>query len=245
MNQEKIGKFIFKVRKEWKITQKQLVEKLEIIDRAISKWENGKSIPDSALLKPLCNILNITINELLSGEYISKEKKEETLEDNIINAINYSKKKENIYELIFYLFILLFGVIMIVISMSIFSSPIGFTMWYSIIGTYVIMIIFSYLLKKTITSNKSEKYIIILIISFFFLYFGYLDVIDFINVKHHNESPNMFVVSGTLTNTSYSYDTFFYDLHICNVNKDYEYKKLVFDLNNDVDLDKITKHGKK
>jgi len=118
-------------------------------------------------------------------------------------------------------------------------------MWYSIIGTYVIMIIFSYLLKKTITSNKSEKYIIILIISFFFLYFGYLDVIDFINVKHHNESPNMFVVSGTLTNTSYSYDTFFYDLHICNVNKDYEYKKLVFDLNNDVDLDKITKHGKK
>jgi len=111
MNQEKIGKFIFKVRKEWKITQKQLVEKLEIIDRAISKWENGKSIPDSALLKPLCNILNITINELLSGEYISKEKKEETLDDNIVNAINYSKRKENIYKLMFYLFILLFGVL--------------------------------------------------------------------------------------------------------------------------------------
>ena len=245
MNQEKIGKFISKVRKEKKITQKQLAEKLEITDRAISKWENGKSMPDLALLKPLCNILDITINELLSGEYISKEKKEETLEDNIVNAINYSKKKENIYELIFYLFILLFGVIMIVISMSIFSSPIEFTMWYSIIGTYVLMIIFSCLLKKTITSNKSEKYIIILIISFFFLYFGYLGVIDFINVKHHNDSPDMFVVSSTITDTSYSYDTFFYDLHICNVNKDDEYRKLVFDLDHDVDLDKINKHCNK
>jgi len=245
MNQEKIGKFISKVRKEKKITQKQLAEKLEITDRAISKWENGKSMPDLALLKPLCNILDITINELLSGEYISKEKKEETLEDNIVNAINYSKKKENIYELIFYLFILLFGVIMIVISMSIFSSPIGFTMWYSIIGTYILMIIFSCLLKKTIISNKSEKYIIILIISFFFLYFGYLGIIDFINVKHHNGNPDIFVVSSTITDTSYSYDTFFYDLHICNVNKDDEYRKLVFDLDHDVDLDKINKHCNK
>ena len=142
MNQERIGKFISKVRKEKKITQKQLAEKLGITDRAISKWENGKSMPDLALLKPLCDILNITINELLSGEYVDKSEKEERLESNIVNAINYSKKKQNIYELIFLLFILLFGTIMIVMSMSIFSTPISFTLWYSIIGTYNLMIIF-------------------------------------------------------------------------------------------------------
>ena len=76
MNQEKIGKFISKVRKEKKLTQKQLAEKLGITDRAISKWENSKSMPDLSLLKPLCNILDITINELLSGEYINEEKNE-------------------------------------------------------------------------------------------------------------------------------------------------------------------------
>lgn len=241
MNQEKIGKFISKVRKEKKLTQKQLAEKLGITDRAISKWENSKSMPDLALLKPLCNILDITINELLSGEYISKNEKDENLEKNIVNAINYSKKKQNISEHIFNLFILLFGTLMIIISMAIFSTPIGFTMWYSIIGTYILMIIFSFLLKKFLISNKSEKSIVILIISFFILYFGYLWTIDFINVKKNGANPDIFVVSSTVTTFSYSYDTFFYDLHICNLNQEDEYRKLVFDLNHDIDINEINK----
>lgn len=126
--------------------------------------------------------------------------------------------------------------------MSVFSTPIGFTIWYSIIGTYVLMIIFSCLLKKTIISHKSEKYIIILILSFFFLYFVYLGIIDFINVKKNRGNPDIFIVSNIATTKSYSYDTFFYDLHICNVNQDNEYRKLVFDLNHKVDLDEISKH---
>ena len=242
MNQEKIGKFISKIRKEKRITQKQLAEKLGITDRAISKWENGKSMPDLALLKPLCDNLDITINELLSGEYISKKKKEDKLEENFVNAINYSKKRQNINEIIFYLFILLFGVIMIIMSMSIFSTPIGFTEWYSNIGTYILMIIFSFLLKKIITSNKPEKYILILIISFFFLYFGYLGLIDFINVKKNGGNPDIFVVSTSVTTNSFSYDTFFYDLHICNINEENEYRKLVFDLNHNIDFVEIDKH---
>ncbi len=237
MNQEKIGKFIYEVRKEKKLTQKQLADKLGITDRAISKWENGKSMPDLSLLKPLCDILNISINELLSGAYTSKDEKKDNLEENIVNAINYSKKRQNIYELIFFLFILLFGTIMIVMSMSIFSTPIGFTMWYSIIGTYVLMIVFSYFLKKIITNNKAKKYIIILIVSFFTLYFGYLGIVDYVNVKKNMGYPDIFVVStatsaisNTTTTNSYSYDTFFYDLYICNVNKENEYRKIVFDL---------------
>ena len=61
MNQEKIGKFISNVRKDKKLTQRQLADKLGITDRAISKWENGKSMPDLSLLKPLCDILGIVI----------------------------------------------------------------------------------------------------------------------------------------------------------------------------------------
>ena len=242
MNQEKIGKFICTVRKKKNLTQKQLAEKLSITDRAISKWENGKSMPDLSLLKPLCNILDITINELLSGEYISKKNDDDTTEQNFVNAINYSKKKQNINELIFYSFILLFGTLMIIISMSVFSTPIGFTMWYSIIGTYVLMIVFSCLLKKFITNNKSEKYIGILIISFFVLYFGYLWTIDFINVLKNDEIPDVFVISTSVTSDSVSYDTLFYDLHICNIYQDSEYKKLVFDLNHTDNFNNIEKH---
>ena len=242
MNQEKIGKFICTVRKKKNLTQKQLAEKLGITDRAISKWENGKSMPDLSLLKPLCNILDITINELLSGEYISKKNDDDTTEQNFVNAINYSKKKQNINELIFYSFILLFGTLMIIISMSVFSTPIGFAMWYSIIGTYILMIIFCCLLKKFITCNKSEKYIVILIISFFVLYFGYLWTIDFINVLKNDEIPDVFVISTSVTSDSVSYDTLFYDLHICNIYQDSEYKKLVFDLNHTDNFNNIEKH---
>lgn len=238
MDQEKIGKFISEVRKEKKLTQKQLAEKLEITDRAVSKWENGKSMPDLSLLKPLCNILDITINELLCGEHISSKNETDNLEKNIVNAINYSKKKQNISELLFYLFILLFGSLMLIISMSVFSTPIE---WYSIIGTYVLLIIFSYLLKRFIINNKSNKYIIILTISFFIFYFGYLWTIDFINVKKNGKNPDIFVISTMVSSNSFSYDTLFYDLHICNINQDNEHRKMVFDLNHDVDFEVIEK----
>ena len=68
MNQEKIGKFISKLRKEKNMTQQELADKINVTDRAVSHWENGRSIPDISLFKPLCEIFNISINELISGE---------------------------------------------------------------------------------------------------------------------------------------------------------------------------------
>ena len=73
MNQEKIGKFIASCRKKQKLTQEQLAEKLGITYKAVSKWETGKGLPDASIMKDLCNILKITVNELLSGELINKE----------------------------------------------------------------------------------------------------------------------------------------------------------------------------
>jgi len=101
MDQERIGKFIAELRKEKNLTQEQLAEKLGITDRAISKWENGRGMPDLSLMKPLCNELGITINELLSGEKLDKKDYQDKFEENILKTINYTDKKINKIKLIF------------------------------------------------------------------------------------------------------------------------------------------------
>jgi transcriptional regulator with XRE-family HTH domain/DNA-directed RNA polymerase subunit RPC12/RpoP len=73
MDQIKIGKFIAEQRRNAKLTQAQLAEKLNVTNRAVSKWETGRSLPDSSIMLPLCEILEISVNELLSGEKISME----------------------------------------------------------------------------------------------------------------------------------------------------------------------------
>jgi len=93
MDQEKIGKFILKLRKEKNMTQIQLAERLGVTDRAISKWENGRGMPDLSLMKPLCDELGITINELLSGKKIEEKDYYIKSEENILNTIIYSEKK--------------------------------------------------------------------------------------------------------------------------------------------------------
>ena len=76
MNQEKIGKYIMLKRKELKLTQEQLAEKLSVTDRSVSRWENGRSMPDLSIFRPLCKELNINIEELLSGEDQPKDSNE-------------------------------------------------------------------------------------------------------------------------------------------------------------------------
>ena len=90
MDQEKIGKFIAKVRKEKKMTQQELADKLRVTDRAIGNWENGRRMPDVVFFKPLCEILDISLNELLSGERINKEELKEKTDEVLTNSINYS-----------------------------------------------------------------------------------------------------------------------------------------------------------
>ena len=80
MDQEKIGKFISELRKEKKITQQELAEKIGVTDRAISNWENGRRLPDYSILKALCKELDVTITELLSGEKLEKKEYQEKLE---------------------------------------------------------------------------------------------------------------------------------------------------------------------
>ena len=84
MNQEKIGTFIAKRRKEKELTQAQLASYLGITDRAVSKWERGKGLPDPVYMLELCKLLDISVNELLTGEFIPKTNYQQKAEDNLL-----------------------------------------------------------------------------------------------------------------------------------------------------------------
>ena len=90
----KIGKFISSKRKEANITQSELAEKLYISDRAISKWENGVCLPDAGNMPLLCEILNITINDLFSGEVVDMKDNEKRLEANLLEMTKQKEEKD-------------------------------------------------------------------------------------------------------------------------------------------------------
>ena len=93
MNQIKIGKFIAECRKEKDLTQMQLAEKLNITDKAISKWERGISMPDSSIMIELCDILGISVNELLSGEKIVVENHDQKSEELLLEMAKELERK--------------------------------------------------------------------------------------------------------------------------------------------------------
>ena len=90
MDNEKMGQFISELRKSQEMTQKELAAKLNITDKAVSKWERGLSSPDIALLSPLSDILGVTTNELLSGE--RSEAEVAAVEASVVNALHYADK---------------------------------------------------------------------------------------------------------------------------------------------------------
>ena len=113
MNQEKIGMFIAKCRKEKGLTQSVLGEKLGISSKAVSKWENDKSMPDISIMKDLCDILGITLNELFAGEKIKEKDIQKKSENNLLNLLKInniikSKKKTFILVTLILLILLIF-----------------------------------------------------------------------------------------------------------------------------------------
>ncbi len=114
MDQVKIGRFIAQRRKENNMTQMQLAEKLGITDRAVSKWETGKSLPDVAIMPELCGLLNITINDLFNGEVVVMEDYREKSEKLLIEM---AKQKEQADKNLLTLEILI-GVLSVIILLG-------------------------------------------------------------------------------------------------------------------------------
>ena len=96
MDQVKIGKFIAQRRKMANLTQMQLAERLNITDRAISKWETGKSLPDSSIMLELCKILGITVNDLLCGEVIDMKDYQDKTEKMLLEMVKQKEESDKI-----------------------------------------------------------------------------------------------------------------------------------------------------
>lgn len=217
MNQEKIGKFILECRKEKKMTQMELGEKLGVTEKSISNWENGRNMPDLSLFKPLCDILGITINDLMSGEKINGENYQERFEENIVNTIQYSRKKLNIYNQVISLIIIIFGLFISLSAIMIFPSESSWGSIYSVLGIIVFMIG----IARVIHVIKWYKRLMLLLIIFLGA-MGILLFTDYMNVKLNKEAP-MFRLTTTTTGDVIYYDTIFYDVYRCNFDKDNEY----------------------
>lgn len=110
MDIDKIGKFISERRKSKKLTQEQLAEKLNISDRAISKWERGICLPDASIMIKLCKILDINVNELLSGEMLNEKEYNEKAEELLLELKQQEEEKDKtiFYTVYFFTFIILF-----------------------------------------------------------------------------------------------------------------------------------------
>lgn len=154
----KIGKFIAECRKKNNLTQMQLAEKLNITDRAVSKWETGKTLPDSSIMLALCDILKITVNDLLSGEVITVDNYNKELENNLIEMV---KQKEQADKRLLNTEIVM-GVICVAImlAMVIVASVVNMEEWLRItlivIGLVPLLIATPFMLKIEQTAGYYE-----------------------------------------------------------------------------------------
>lgn len=106
MDNKIIGEFIKKQRTVKNLTQKHLAEKLGVTDKAISRWETGKGVPDVSLLIPLSNALEVSVHEILLGEKIEEEQKIEKYEETIVNTLTTNKKQiSSLHKIIYALFV--------------------------------------------------------------------------------------------------------------------------------------------
>ena len=125
MDQKKIGAFIAQRRKELDMTQKELAGKLEITDRAVSKWETGRSMPGLSLLQPLSHVLKIDVNDLLNGAIISEDTYRKKSGENLISLAELNRLKSFRYGYIgFYplaILLLIYCLIKHIISAGILS----------------------------------------------------------------------------------------------------------------------------
>ena len=215
MNQEKIGKFIAECRRKKNMTQQELAEKLGVSDRTIGNWENGRNMPDLSLFKPLCDELDISLNDLMSGEVVKSKEYQEKLEENIINTISYTNKKlENKNNIIGLLII--FGVLISLSAIAIFPSESSWGAIYSVFGAIISLLGVSRFTKKL---NHSKR--LICNFGYFIIFIAVLFIIDYIGVINIHQAPRFSLVKVTGDNVIY-YDTLFYDVVRCNVDSDNE-----------------------
>ena len=142
MNQIKIGKFIAECRKNVSLTQMQLAEKLGITDKAISKWERGVAMPDTSIMLELCDILGISVNELLSGEKINMENNNQKNEQLLLEmAKDLEQKNKTIWISMWAIMIISITALLAGLFIAAFLIPGGVWQLVTILGVCVVFLI--------------------------------------------------------------------------------------------------------
>lgn len=233
MNQEKIGKFILECRKKKNLTQSELAG---VTDKSISNWENGRNMPDLSLFKPLCEILDISVNDLISGENVSQDEYQKKLEENIISTIDYTNKKVLEKNNIIGIILITFGVLLVITAFSIFPSESSWGSIYSIFGGVISLIGVSKFTRKL----KFQKRFLFNF-GYFLLFVIMSLLIDYISVVNMKQAPRFSIYKITSDSSIY-YDTLFYDVVRCNRDTKKEYYKVM--KNQSYDIEKIEKYCK-
>ena len=142
MDQLKIGKFIAECRKQKQLTQLQLADKLSITDKAISKWERGIAMPDTSIMLELCDILCISVNELLNGEMINMENSNEKNEQLLLDmAKELETKNKTIWSSMWAIMIVSMTALIAGIFIAAFLIPEGIWQLVTIIGICIVFLI--------------------------------------------------------------------------------------------------------
>ena len=202
MDQKKVGKFILTKRKERGLTQSELADKLGVTDRSVSNWENGKCMPDVSLFKPLCLILDISVNDLLNGE-------ENKNSDALIDYTTKLNDKNNLY---YSILLLIWGFSIIFFVYALISET----------RNSLIYLVFGIILTTLgiIKLTKRLKHNKIIGVLFTIILIVILNLFDFINVKYNYEIPRLRLRSITMDNYTY-YETLFFDVYKCEVDEFY------------------------
>ena len=237
MNQEKIGKFILECRKNKKLTQSELAEKLGVTDKSISNWENGRNMPDLSLFKPLCDILEISINDLISGEKVSKDKYQDKFEENLISTIDYTTKKIIEKNNVIGLLLIIFGVLLATTAMTVFPSESSWGSVCSVLGTIISLIGVSKFTKKLSYGKR-----LICNFGYFAIFVIMLFMLDYVSVVSIKQAPR-FSTYKISADTAIYYDTPFYDVIRCNKDTNDEYYKIL--KNQNYDDNEIVKYCEK
>ena len=151
MDTNATGRFIAERRKQKGYTQKELAEKLMVTDKAISRWETGKGLPDTSLLKPLGDILDVSVSELLSGRIIEEADMKDQTDKIILESLNYSKR----------MLVSTISVILLIIGISLIISPLFLAsqsyIWILGLAIVAITILYIYTRKRGDSMKVTNK----------------------------------------------------------------------------------------
>lgn len=209
MDQKKIGEFIFKNRKKQNLTQNELAKKLNVSNHTISNWENGKSMPSYELLIPLTKELNVSISELINGEFESKKEEPNKVIEKTINFLRQiDKDKKKKYRNIGILLIII-GLLIKILSMILIEPYWEYNTYYAILSYIISLIGISYIYQKEKVKTLIFKTTIGGII--FILLFISIDICE---IKINNTVPRYTTGGGRYYTLEY-HQTLFYDVYRC------------------------------